>query len=99
MPDHFDSLLATSYRQARPSASQSQITIGPPNLVDAKGSEEHEARRVHVGQLVAPKPLQLLDRGGLMLGSERKKLEPRELPEGETNVRAVSSPSRCGNQP
>jgi len=58
-------------------ALQGQVTVGAPHVADAEGPEEHEARRVDVGQLSSSKPFQLLEDGAAVLRGEGKEPEPR----------------------
>ena len=66
-----------------PRTLQCEIAIRSPDLTDARGSEEDEARRIDVGELVAPQALELPEDGGVMLDCERKELEPRQFSESE----------------
>ena len=77
-----------------PGSLQGEVAVRPPDLLDTKATEEHEARSVHVGELVSPEPVELEADRGMVTSIERKKLKARQFSDGETE-----RPSRFFTEP
>jgi len=66
-----------------PRSFQREITVRAPDLVDPELPEEHEARRVDIGQPVTAKALELPEHGLVVARVEREQPEAGQIAHGE----------------